>query len=161
MYFEGYDLWLHKLNFGTYTGQVSYALPAKFEAIDQSKTLVTNTAFENKVVLLDFWNTSCGVCFRKFPQLQSFYEKHANNSSVIIFAVDTPLEDDKEGQAFQMIRERNWTFPVVVTKDVDLADRYGIEAYPTTLVLDKKGNVVFKGSIEGATKLVEKLIRAG
>ena len=159
MFFTGYDLWLHRLNFGTFTGKVSYTLPAKFEAFDQSKNLVTDKDFANKVILLDFWNTSCGVCFQKFPQLQKFYEKHKEDAAISILAVDAPLEDDKEGDAFQAIKEEKYTFPVVITKDANLPELFGITGYPTTFVIDQKGNVVFKGSIEGATKQVEELLK--
>lgn len=160
MFFEGYDSWIHKLNFGTFTGRVSFSLPAKFEAFDQRKSLVTDKDFANKVVLLDFWNTSCGVCFRKFPQLQKFHEKHKDNAAIQILAVDTPLEDDKEGDAFKAIKDEGYSFPVVITKDADLAQRYGVKGYPTTFVINRQGNVVYKGDIKGATKLAEKLIKA-
>ena len=159
MFFKGYDLWLHRLNFGTFTGRVSYTLPAKFEAFDQSKSLVTDKGFANKVILLDFWNTSCGICFQKFPQLQKFYEKHKENAAISILAVDAPLEGDKEGDAFQAIKDEKYTFPVVITKDANLPERFGVTGYPTTFVIDQKGNVVFKGSIEGATKQAEELLK--
>ena len=158
MFFDGYDLWLHKLNFGTFTGKVSYALPAKFEAFDQGKNLVTDQDFANKVVLLDFWTTSCGVCFRKFPQLQKFHEKHKDDAAMRILAVDTPLEDDKEGDAFA-IKEQGHTFPVVITKEANLAEQFGVKGYPTTFVIDRQGKVVYRGDIAGATKLAEELLK--
>lgn len=121
--FKGYDLWSHKINFGTFNGKVeASALPVKFEAFDEQKNLILDDNFQNKLVLLDFWNTGCGVCFEKFPQLQAFYEKYRNDNSVMIFAVNKPFEEDKPNQAFEMIRERNLTFPVVITKDEDLAE---------------------------------------
>lgn len=159
MFFDGYDRWIHKLNFGTFTGRVSYALPAKFEAFDQNKSVVNDEDFANKVVLLDFWNTSCGVCFQKFPQLQKFYEKHRSRSAIRILAVDIPLDDDKEGEAFKAIKDEGYSFPVVITKDAQLAEQYGIKGYPTTFVIDQQGKIVFKGSIEYAVKVAEDLIK--
>lgn len=159
MFVSGYDLWLHRLNFGTFTGRVSYALPAKFEAVAQDKSLVTDNAFANKVVLLDFWYTGCGVCFRKFPQLQKFYRQHKDNSAINILAVDTPMDDDKEGQAFQMIKDEGYNFPVVITKDKNLAEQYGVTGYPTTFVIDRQGRGVYRGDIAGATKLAEELLK--
>ena len=54
MFFKGYDLWIHKLNFDTFTGKVSYNMPAKFEAFDEQKNLISDNNFQNKIVLLDF-----------------------------------------------------------------------------------------------------------
>lgn len=158
MVFQGWDYWLHKSNFGTFTGKVTtYNLPTKFESFNENKETIRETNFNNKIVLLDFWTTTCGVCFQKFPQLQAFYERNKQDSSVIILAVDTPLEEDKPNQAFEMIKQRNYTFPVVITKDADLAEKWGITGYPTTFVINPNGQIVYKGNIEGAVKMVDEL----
>lgn len=157
MLFQGWDYWIHKSNFGTFTGKVSYNLPAKFEAFDEQKHLILDNSFQDKIVLLDFWTTTCGVCFEKFPQLQTVSEKYRSDSSVAIFAVNKPIEEDKPNQAFEMIREYGYSFPVVVTKDEDLAEKFGVKGYPTTFVINRNGQIVYKGDIEGAIKLVAEL----
>lgn len=159
MFFQGYDLWLHKLNYGTFTGKVeAHNLPAKFEAFDEQKKLKTDEDFDNKIVLLDFWTTTCGVCFKKFPQVQAVYEKYKNDSSVIVLAVNMPIEEDKLNQAFNSIREEGHTFPVVIAKDEDLAEKFGVKGYPTTFVINRNRQIVFKGDIEGAVKVVENIL---
>ena len=157
MFFQGWSFWIHYRNFDTFTGKVSYNLPAKFEAFDKQRNLIANNNFQNKLVLLDFWYSGCGVCFEKFPQLQAVYEKYRNDSSVMIFAVNKPIEEDKPNQAFEMIREEGHSFPVVVTKDEDLAEKFGVKGYPTTFVINRNGQIVYKGDIEGAVKMVAEL----
>lgn len=158
MFFQGWDYWLHKLNFGTFTGKVAaYNLPAKFESFDEQKNSITENNFNNKIVLLDFWTTTCGVCFQKFPQVQTVYEKYKNDSSVIILTVNTPSEEDKSNQAFNDIRKRGYSFPVVVTKDEDLAEKFGVIGYPTTFVINQNSQIVYKGDIEGAVKMIDEL----
>lgn len=157
MLFQGYDYWIHKSNFGTFTGKVSYNLPVKFEASDEKKNLISDNNFQSKIVLLDFWTTTCGVCFEKFPQVQTVYEKYRNDSSVVILAANKPIEEDKPNQAFEMIREEGYSFPVVVTKDEDLAEKFGVKGFPTTFVINRNGQIVYKGDIEGAIKMVDEL----
>ena len=158
MFFEGWDLWIHRANFGTFTGKVkAYDLPARFEAFDEKGILINADSFQNKVVLLDFWYTGCGACFEKFPQVEAAYEKYKNNPTVAIFAVDTPIEEDKSNQAFEMIRAEGYTFPVLIAKDENLPDNFGVKGYPTTFVIDNRGMIVFKGTIEGGVKMVEEL----
>lgn len=158
MYFQGWNNWLHLLNHGTFTGKVNtYNLPTKFESFNESKESITENNFNNKIVLLDFWTTTCGICFQKFPQLQAVYEKYKQDSSVLILAVDTPLEEDKPNQAFEMIKARNYTFPVVITKDADLAEKWGVIGYPTTFVINPNGQIVYRGDIEGAVRMVDEL----
>lgn len=158
MFFQGWDYWIHRMNYGTFTGRVqTFNLPAKFEGLNEQNEIVTDENFRNKIVLLDFWYTGCGVCFEKFPQVQAAYEKYRNDSSVAIFAVDKPIEEDTPGQAFQVIKEAGYSFPVVIAKDEELPRKFGVKYYPTTFVIDDSGKIVFKGDIAGAVKMVEEL----
>lgn len=158
MYYDGYDRWIHKLNNGTFTGSVSYPFPGDFFASDEKGKAISREDIGNKIVLLDFWHTACGVCFQKFPKLQKVYEKYKSNPAVTILAINNPLEDDKEGQAFQMIKERGYTFPVIISTREDLAEVLGVNGYPTTFIIDPQGTVIFKGSIEYATDRLDALL---
>lgn len=158
MFFWGYDYWLHKLNFGTFTGKVKeYDLPTKFEVFDENKSLITEKDFSNKIVLLDFWHTRCGVCFKKFPQVQAVYDKYKNDLSVMVLAINKPLEEDKPGEAFQVIKEKGYTFPVLIAKDEEFPEQFGVTSYPTTFVINQDGQIVYKGDIEGAVRMVSEL----
>lgn len=158
MFFQGYDYWLHKLNFGTFTGKIkAYKLATKVEGTDKFDNTITERDFADRIVLLDFWNTSCGVCFQKFPQVQALSEKYKNDSSVIILAVNEPIEEDKPKQAFQIIEEEGYTFPVLIPNDENLPENFGVKYYPTTFVIDSQGTIIYKGSIEGAIKQVDRL----
>lgn len=158
LFFQGWDYWLHKRNYGTFTGKIEASvLPAKFESFDEQKNIVNDNNFQNKIVLLDFWNTRCGICFEKFPQLQVAFEKYKNDPSVAIYAVDKRIEEDKPNQAFEMIKEEGYSFPVVIAKDEDLPEKIGVKYYPTTFVIDRNGMIVYKGGIEGAVRMVDEL----
>lgn len=158
MFFEGWNYWQHLSNFKTFTGRVTtYSSPAKFESFDEQKNSITENDFNDKIVLLDFWTTTCGICFQKFPQVQAAHEKYKSDSSVKILAVNAPIEEDKPNQAFDDIRKRGYSFPVVVTKDEDLAERFGVRVYPTTFVINLNGQIVYKGDIEGAVRMVDEL----
>jgi len=156
--FQGWAYLAHYYNFGTFTGKINvYRLSQKVEGIDRQNAKITNQQFENKIVLLDFWITTCALCFEKFPQVQAVYDKYKNDSSVAIFAVDKPIEEDKPNQAFEMIKKEGYSFPVVIPTDEDLPEKFGVKGYPTTFVIDQKGMIVFKGGIEGAAKMVDNL----
>lgn len=156
--FQGYGYWLHKLNFGTFTGVVSASnLPAPFEATDDQQNLMTERDFAGKLVLLDFWHTRCGICFEKFPQLQAVHEIYKEDTSVMILAVNKPIEEDKEKSAFQVIKEAGYSFSVVVAKDEEMPDKFGVGVYPTTFVIDRNSKIIYKGDIEGAVRQVDKL----
>lgn len=158
MFFQGWEYWQNKINFGTFTGKVeAYNLSTKFEAFDEQKKILTDEDFNKKIVLLDFWTTTCGLCFKKFPQVQSVYEKYKNDSSTMILAVNSPIEEDKPNQAFNDIREEGYSFQTVIAKDEDLAEKFGVKGYPTTFVINQNKQIVYKGDIEGAIRMVDEL----
>jgi len=76
---------------------------------------------------------------------------------VLVFAVDKPVETDKPGEAFEVIREEGYTFPVAVASDGEMPEKLGVKFYPTTLVIDRQGKIVYRGDIEGAAAMVDEL----
>jgi thiol-disulfide isomerase/thioredoxin len=158
MFFLGFDYYKHKQAYQTFTGRIEpYKSQQKIEGIDRQNNPVDNRAFENKIVLLDFWYTKCGDCFEKFPQLQAFYDKYKDDNSIAVCAINKPIEEDKPNEAFQLVEKKGFTFPVLLPTDVELPEKFDIRGYPTTLVIDRSGMVVYKGGIEGAVKMVENL----
>jgi thioredoxin-related protein len=56
-----------------------------------------------------------------------------------------------------MIKEEGYSFPVVITKDENLPEKFGVKYYPTTFVINQNGQIVYKGDIPGAVKMVGEL----
>lgn len=155
---RGWSYLAHYHNFGTFTGKINaFELSQKVEGTDQRNTKITNQLFENKIVLLDFWITTCGLCFKEFPQVQTAYDKYKNDSSVAIYTINKPVKENKPNQAFEMIKEEGYSFPVVVPTDEKLPEKFGVKGYPTTFVINQTGEIVYKGDIKGAVKMVDEL----
>ena len=93
----------------------------------------------------------------KIPQLQTAFEKYKNDPSVATYAVDKPIEEDKPGVAFQVIKDEGYAFPVVFAKDENMREKFGVKYYPTTFVTDRSGMIVYRGDIAGAVKMVGEL----
>ncbi len=154
--FQGWNYLAHYYNFGTFTGKINACgLSQKVEGIDQQNAKITNQLFENKIVLLYFWSTRCGICFRKFPQVQAAYDKYKNDPSVAIYTINKPFEENEPNQVFEMIKEEGYSFPVVIPTDEELPEKFGVTGYPTTFVIDQKGMIIYKGDIAGAVKQIE------
>ena len=157
MFFKGYSMWLHKLNYDNYTGRYFARLPG-FTAEDGQGNIVSNVSIAGKLVLMDVWHTRCGACFKKFPALNELYLKYKDNQKVKIYAVNYPNESDRPTQAFEMITKRGYSFPVAKLKTVSMLDSLSVSVFPTTFVVNEKGYVVFKGSLENGVKSLEKSI---
>ena len=157
MYFKGYSLWLHKLNFGTFTGIVNHkAEKPEFQLTDSNGNIITNQDFIGKYTVLDFWNTGCGVCFREFPKFEEQYVKYSSNNNVVLYAVNFKLSRDNEGVAFEIFSERGYSFPTLQGgKTEDAENIFGVTVYPTVVVLNPAGVMVFRGNKENAFSFVE------
>jgi thiol-disulfide isomerase/thioredoxin len=153
----GYSLWIHKLNFGSYSGQVYYKMNTPIEGMDQFGKYITSQDLKDKTIVVDFWNTHCGVCFREFPEFQKLYENYKDDSSICFLAINKPLKQDTVGQAFAMINNRNYNFPTLFPTDETLPEKFGVESYPTIFVIDKEGNAIFRGSVEKVDEVLQGL----
>ena len=158
MFFKGYGMWLHKLNFDSFTGYYYAKLP-EFSAEDIQGRIVSNSSFADKIVFIDFWHTQCGACFRKFPALNELYLKYKDNEKVKIFALNVPLETDRPSQAYDMITKRGYSFPVAKLKNNSLIDSLAISVYPTTILINEKGYVIFKGNLDNGIKFLARNIK--
>ena len=159
MNYKGWDYWLHYHKFGTFTGKIiPYRLSLKVEGIVQQNAKITNRLFENKIVLLFFWWTdSCGSCFTRFPQVQATYDKYKNDSSVAIYTIYKSAKEEEPYQIFEMIQKEGYSFPVVIPTDKELPENFGITRFQTAFIINRTSQIVYKGSIEGAVKMVDKL----
>ena len=99
---------------------------------------------KNKVIVVDYWTTSCGVCFDKFPEYEKLYQKYSENSEVLLYAVNIPLKRDTIGYAKQKIEKFNYKFPVLYANSDITVKALGFNKYPHLVIL-KNGKVRFNG----------------
>jgi thiol-disulfide isomerase/thioredoxin len=117
--------------------------------------------YRGKVVLVDFWATWCGPCIAELPNVKETYEKHHEHGFDV---VGISLDDDAdELKAFIEKREIPWTnlFGTEEARGWEhpMARRYGIDAIPATILVDREGKVVtLSARGEELGELVEKLL---
>lgn len=154
--FEGHRNVLEYLTWGT-TPDVNIA---SFPIRTKEKN-ATLSSIEDEYILLDFWNSKCGVCYKKFPLLQSLFERvEKGKAEVTIASVFVPsYKNEQEETGIAIIDSLGYTFPAwSITKQDTLLKVLAINGYPTVVLLDKSKNVIYKGSLEMSIKKLEKLV---
>ena len=114
--------------------------PVMMTYLDGSKPALAD--YRGKVVLGVFWSVSCQTCVDEIPHLNALYEKNKQNDFVVI-GFDMPY--DRPDWTARFVKERPIQYPVSLDMDGDIARAFGgIDATPTTVLIDKKGRVVWK-----------------
>ena len=101
---------------------------------------------EKDAVVLNFWFIECNPCKAEFPFLQEAYDQYSDKIALIAM---NPINAEADIAAFQ--KENGYTFPMV-SCDSKWQDLMGVFAYPTTVVIDRYGNIslIHVGSIDSA-----------
>lgn len=114
---------------------------------------------EEKPLLLDFWGTWCGPCIELTPSIKKLYEKYNGQMQFISIAADndsTKVLDyiQKNKMDWIQIYQSQYGMP----GERQVLDRFQIGAYPTFIIIDKSGKVVFREIGTKGFKLLEEFI---
>lgn len=116
-----------------------------FKLVDQYGNTHTISEYKGKVIFLNFWATWCPPCRMEMPDIEAIYEEYEKNSGdIIILGVAAPNlgKEGSEEDIKKFLKDNGYTYPVVFDQTGDILGQYSIQAFPTTFVIDKDGNLV-------------------
>ncbi len=111
-----------------------------------------------KVVLIDFWATTCDPCLAEMPELVDLYERKKEQG----FEVLAIATDGSETQAAvsATVSKFSMPFPILLDPETEVMDLYNPKGIlPFTVIVDRDGGMVFtRASFQaGDTKAMESL----
>lgn len=102
---------------------------------------VSSESLRGKVVLVNFWATWCTPCRVEMPLLQRMAERH-REEGLVVLGLSRDVVPPEEVRAF--LTERGISYPVsIVTREAERAFG-GIRGYPTSFLIDRRGQVRYK-----------------
>lgn len=154
----------------------------KLKDIEGNDFTFPNSQYDNKVTIIQIMGTWCPNCMDETRFFQELYEKyHQQGLEIISVGYETPKEFAGQAEKIKLLRDRHqlkFKFLVGGTASKSLASQQfsmlnEIISYPTSIVLNKNGEVVkvhtgFNGPstgeiytnyVEEMTLLIEKLLK--
>lgn len=135
----------------------STPFPSDFSIVDMEKKPLLQSELMGKIVIIDFWATWCKPCIASFPYLHQVYKKYADDPQVKFVVLNSGSGNSWEDAHKWAQANPQFDFPFYYNQDKKLSSKLDITSIPTTLILDKKGNIRFrKVGFEGE-KLLQSL----
>lgn len=111
-------------------------------------------------VIIDFFATWCKPCNRELSAIAEVYEEWQEETGVKLIAISIDQAQNTHKVA-PLVEENAWPWEtVLLDPNSDLKRALGIQMIPYTLIIDGKGNIVYKhnGYTDGAEEeLIEKI----
>ena len=101
---------------------------------------IATADLRGKVVLVNFWATSCVTCVQEMPEIVETYRKYQAKG---FETVAVAMSYDPPNYVAHFTQQRALPFKVALDSTGEIAKRFGdVRLTPTTIILDKRGNVI-------------------
>ena len=100
---------------------------------------LATSSLRGKVLLVNFWATTCASCVREMPKMAATYRKFAPRGYEMIAVA---MSYDHPNQVAEFAQQRALPFRVAVDGDGAIARGFGdVRATPSSFLIDKQGRI--------------------
>jgi thiol-disulfide isomerase/thioredoxin len=92
-----------------------------------------------KVIVINFWATWCGPCLTEMPLFEKAIAKYKDDKDVFFLAITT---DEDRDLVAPFLKQYKFNLPVAYADYLN--DHFAVSSIPTTIILDRKGDVSFR-----------------
>ncbi|MBQ7679016.1 MAG: TlpA family protein disulfide reductase [Butyrivibrio sp.] len=115
--------------------------------MDQQDVRLGDLIAANKVTMLNFWGTFCGPCIMEMPDLAELEQTYRDQGfeilglTIDILDYNGSYDAGAIADAHDIADDTGVTYPLLVATE-ELMDYAGIEAVPTSYLVDAQGHVL-------------------
>ena len=124
---------------------------------------VTNEIFASKkITVVNIWGTFCPPCIAEMPELGDMARSMPDDAQIIGLVCDATEDSSQIQAALKITKEAGADFVNIVPDEQLMKFMEGVEAVPTTIFVNSKGEVVGKAiigaDVDGYKNELEKLL---
>jgi len=109
-----------------------------FTLKDADGKVVHLTDYRGKVVLLDFWATWCGPCKIEIPWFMEMQRKNKDKGFEVL---GVAMDDEGWEVVKPFVADLNVNYRIVIGNDSTAEIYGGVDALPTTFLIDREGKI--------------------
>ncbi|TDE07965.1 TlpA family protein disulfide reductase [Dyadobacter psychrotolerans] len=120
---------------------------------------------DNRLILVDFWGSWCAPCIRSIPDLKNIYDLYVKGGLMNMLSVAHERTNDTTKMQ-KIIREydMDWSHLIEFYEqsnyESSLINKFRISEYPTTILLDNKWRILYRGVGDSEIKILGERINA-
>ncbi|MFN4007136.1 MAG: peroxiredoxin family protein [Chitinophagaceae bacterium] len=115
-------------------------------------------ALKGNIIVLDFWYLSCPPCLKLMPKINEIHNEFKDKNVVVIGIND--IDDSASIKKFHSLHQ--YQYATTYRSSIHFANMFGINSFPTTIIIDHEGNVVktFTGNYNNVSNEIKKSIQS-
>jgi thiol-disulfide isomerase/thioredoxin len=112
---------------------------------------------QGRLVLLDFWGTWCMPCVKAIPHLKRLHAEYGPMGlEVVGIACERGAESGRQKRVLDAIDKYQINYRVLLGEEYEecpVQQKFHIQSYPTLVLLDRNGAVLWRGDANGLGQL--------
>ncbi|MFN4337144.1 MAG: thioredoxin-like domain-containing protein [Candidatus Nitrosocaldus sp.] len=133
--------------------------PRGFRWLNAKGQQLSLARLRGHVVVLDFWTYCCINCMHMISELARLEQKYRGKPVVFIGVHSAKFYNEQDAKNIeQAIMRYEIEHPVIVDEDMRIWKMYNVHAWPTIVIVDPLGYIVYKRSGEGQGELIDEVI---
>ena len=126
--------------FALYTGALTSTRAPGIIFTSLKGEKISTSDLRGRVVLVNFWATDCATCVKEMPRMIETYMKHREQGFELIAVA---MRYDPPNYVLNYTEKNALPFKVALDPMGELAKAFGdVKLTPTTVLIDKRGNIV-------------------
>lgn len=121
---------------------------------------LTLESLRGRVVFVEFWTFGCYNCINTLPTVKGFDAKYRDKGLTVIGIQSPEFESEKVFENIAAaVKKLEIKYPILIDNDMKNWNAYGVNAWPTIVIIDKQGRIRYRHVGERAYDMQEKVIK--